>query len=91
MKQQLSRNDGLGPSCLPVAEDLKESNIPSNSVLDEDSKPFDDHECGSFARKALRLADLLEAKSIDCMASNSICYPYFQEMSLAQLDLLPVW
>ncbi len=77
MKQQLNRNDGLGPSCLPTAEDLKESHIHSNFVLDEDSKPFDDHDYGSFARKALRPADLLEAKSIDCMASNPICYPYF--------------
>jgi len=65
---------------------LKESDILGNSILDEDSKPFD-----SFARKTLRLANLFEAKSIDCMASNPICYPYLQEMSLAQLDLLPMW
>jgi hypothetical protein len=61
---------GLGPSCPPAAEGLKQSDIPGNSVLDEDSKPFGDPDCGSFARKALRPADLLEAKSIDCMASN---------------------
>jgi len=52
-------------------------------VLDENSKPFDGLDCGSFARKTLRLAYLLEAKSIDCMASNPICYPYLQEMSPA--------
>jgi len=82
---------GLGPSCPLRAEDLKESNIPSNFVLDENSMPFDDLDCGSFARKTLRHVDLLEAKSIDCMASNPICYLYLQEMSLAQLDLLLVW
>jgi len=53
--------------------------------------PFDDLDYGSFARKTLRPVDLLEAKSIDYMASNPICYPYLQEMSLAQLDLLVVW
>jgi hypothetical protein len=82
---------GLGPSCPLGVENLKEPNIPSNFVLDEDSKPFDDPNCGSFARKTLRHANLLEAKSIDCMASNPICYPYLQEMSLGQLDLLLFW
>ncbi len=74
---------GLGPFCPPGIKDLKEYNISVNSVLDEDSKLFDGLDCGSFARKTLRPTDLLEAKSIDCMASNLICYPYFQEMSLA--------
>ncbi len=82
---------GLRPSCPFIAENLKESNIPGNFVLDEDSKPFNVPNCGSFARKTLWPTDLLEAKYIDCMASNPICYPHFQEMSLAQLDLLLVW
>jgi hypothetical protein len=69
---------------------LKESNNLGNFVLDENSMPFDDPNCGSFARKTLRPVDLLEAKSTDYMASNPICYPYLQEMSLAQLDLLLV-
>ncbi len=81
----------LGPSCPLGAEDLKESNILGNFVLDEDSKPFDDFDYGSFTRKTLRPSNLFEAKSIDCMASNPICYPYFQEMSLIQLDLLLMW
>jgi hypothetical protein len=42
---------GLRPSCPPRVEDLKKSNIHGNSVLDDDSKPFDDLDCGSFARK----------------------------------------
>jgi hypothetical protein len=91
MKQQLNINDGLKPSCPLVVEDFKESDIPSNSILDEILKPFNDHDCGSFARKALGPANLLEAKSIDYMASNPICHPYLQEMNLAQLDLLLVW
>jgi hypothetical protein len=82
---------GLGPFCPPRVEDLKESNIHGNFVLDENSKPFDDPDCGSFVIKTLKLADLLEAKSIDYMASNPICYLYIQEMSPAQLDLLLVW
>jgi hypothetical protein len=70
MNQQLSRNDGSRTFLSPAAEGLKESNIPGNSVLDENSKPFDDPDCDSFSRKEPRPADLLEAKSIDCMASN---------------------
>jgi hypothetical protein len=82
---------GLRPFCPHGVEDLKESNIPGNSILDEDSKPFNDLHCGSFVRKTLRHVDLLKAKSIDYMASNPICYPYLQEMSPAQLDLLLMW
>jgi len=82
---------GLGPSCPPRVEDLKKSNILGNFILDENSKPFDDLDCGSFVRKTLRPVDLIEAKSIDYMAFNPICYSYFQEMSPAQLDLLPMW
>jgi len=48
---------GRGPSCPPAAEGLKESDIPGNSVLDEDSKPFNDPDCGSSARKEPRPAD----------------------------------
>jgi hypothetical protein len=70
---------GLGPSCPLGAEDLKDSNILGNYILDEDSKPFDDLDCGSFVRKTLRPTNLLEAKSIDYMASNPICYLYFEE------------
>jgi hypothetical protein len=39
----------------------------------------------------LRPTDLLKAKSIDYMASNPSCYPYLQERSPTQLDLLLVW
>jgi hypothetical protein len=77
---------GLGPSCPPTTKDLKECNILGNSVLNENSKPFNDPDYGSFARKTLRHANLLEVKSIDCMAFNPICYRYLQEMSPAQLD-----
>jgi hypothetical protein len=70
---------------------LKESNIPGNFVLNENSMPFYHLGCGSFAKKTLRPIDLLKAKSIDCMASNPICYPYIQEMSFAHLDLLLMW
>jgi len=51
----------LRPFCPLGVEDLKESNIPGNFVLDQNSMPFDDLDCGSFARKTLRLANLLEA------------------------------
>jgi hypothetical protein len=56
---------GLGPFCPHGAEELKESNILGNSILDENSKPFDDPDCGSFVINSLRFADLLEAKFID--------------------------
>ncbi len=59
-----------------ATKNLKECNIPGNSILDENSKPFNDHDYGSFVRKTLRHANLFEAKSIDCMASNPICYPH---------------
>jgi hypothetical protein len=61
MKQQLSRNDGSKTFCPLQAEDLKECNIPNNFVLNENSMPFDDLDCGSFVRKTLRPANLLEA------------------------------
>jgi len=78
----------LRPSYTPTTKYMKECNIPDNSILDEDSKPFNDLDYGSFAIKTLKHVDLLEAKSIDYMAFNPIRYPYFQEMSPTQLDLL---